>query len=93
MKGFGKESQRKQVNSKVCVIGLGGLRSQISTQLAARGVGYLRIVDFDTGDNTNFHRQHFYSSDKVGELKGGCRTGMLLFFDLPDRIREFIIKG
>lgn len=69
MKGFGEESQRRLVNSKVCVVGLGGLGSPITTQLAAMGVGHLRIVDFDHVDITNLHRQHLYSSDKVGEPK------------------------
>ena len=69
MKGFGEESQRRLVNSKVCVVGLGGLGSPITTQLAAMGVGHLRIVDFDTVDITNLHRQHLYSSKRVGEPK------------------------
>ncbi len=69
MKGFGAESQRRLVNSKVCVVGLGGLGSPITTQLAAMGVGHLRIVDFDTVDITNLHRQHLYSSERVGEPK------------------------
>ncbi len=69
MKSFGEEAQMKLVNSKVCVVGLGGLGSPISTQLAAMGVGHLRIVDFDTVDVSNLHRQHLYGSDRVGEPK------------------------
>ncbi len=69
MRGFGEESQTRLANSKVCVVGLGGLGSPISTQLAAMGVGHLRIVDFDRVDITNLHRQHLYRSDRVGEPK------------------------
>lgn len=69
MKGFGEASQRRLVNSKVCVVGLGGLGSPITTQLAAMGVGHLRIVDFDHVDITNLHRQHLYDSKRVGEPK------------------------
>lgn len=69
MKGFGEESQTRLKNSKACITGLGGLGSPIATQLAAMGVGYLRIIDHDTVDITNLHRQHLYSIGSVGELK------------------------
>lgn len=69
MKGFGEESQTSLKNSRVCITGLGGLGSPIATQLAAMGVGYLRIVDHDTVDLTNLHRQHLYNIDAVGEPK------------------------
>ena len=69
MKGFGEESQTRLTNSKVCIVGLGGLGSPIATQLAAMGVGHLRIVDHDKVDLTNLHRQHLYDSESVGELK------------------------
>ncbi len=66
MKGFGEESQTMLKNSKVCITGLGGLGSPIATQLAAMGVGHLRIIDHDTVDITNLHRQHLYNIDTVG---------------------------
>jgi molybdopterin-synthase adenylyltransferase len=69
MKGFGEESQKRLVNSKVCVVGLGGLGSPISTQLAAMGVGKLRIIDHDKVDLTNLHRQHLFDSESVGAPK------------------------
>ena len=69
MKGFGEESQTQLKNSKACITGLGGLGSPIATQLAAMGVGYLRIIDHDTVDLTNLHRQHLYNIDTVGKPK------------------------
>jgi len=69
MKGFGEEAQTRLANSKVCIVGLGGLGSPIATQLAAMGVGYLRIVDRDKVELTNLHRQHLYDSESVGKLK------------------------
>ena len=69
MKGFGITSQTMLKNSKVCIAGLGGLGSPIATQLAAMGVGHLRIIDHDTVDITNLHRQHLYDADTVGQLK------------------------
>jgi molybdopterin/thiamine biosynthesis adenylyltransferase len=69
MIGFGKESQTKLLNSRVCIVGLGGLGSSISTQLTAMGVGYLRIVDHDKVELTNLHRQHLYSLKTIGQYK------------------------
>jgi adenylyltransferase/sulfurtransferase len=69
MKGFGEEAQKRLVNSKVCVVGLGGLGSPISTQLTAMGVGHLRIVDHDIVDLSNLHRQHLYNAKTVGKPK------------------------
>ena len=69
MKGFGEEAQTRLVNSKVCIVGLGGLGSPIATQLAAMGVGHLRIVDHDKVELTNLHRQHLYDSESVGKPK------------------------
>ena len=66
MKGFGVEGQRMLKNAKVCVVGLGGLGSPVSIQLATMGVGHLRIVDRDVVDISNLHRQHLYGVDVVG---------------------------
>ena len=44
MKGWGIESQTALKNSKVCVTGLGGLGSPITTQLTAMEVGHLRVA-------------------------------------------------
>lgn len=45
--------------SKVLIIGLGGLGSNIAVQLARLGVGHLRLVDFDTVEASNLNRQHY----------------------------------
>ena len=69
MKGFGAEGQRRLKGAKVCVVGLGGLGSPVSIQLATMGVGHLRIVDRDVVDVSNLHRQHLYGVDVIGYPK------------------------
>jgi len=69
MKGFGVEGQRRLKQARVCVVGLGGLGSPVSIQLATMGVGHLRIVDRDVVDISNLHRQHLYGVDVVGYPK------------------------
>src|SRR3972149_232305 len=65
----GYKGQLKLRNSKVCVVGLGGLGSPAALQLAAMGVGFLRLVDRDVVELSNLQRQHLYSVNFVGYPK------------------------
>ncbi len=65
----GQEGQQKLQNAKVLIVGCGGLGSQIAVYLAASGIGKIHLVDFDTVDVTNLHRQVFYCLDDVGRSK------------------------
>ncbi len=65
----GYEGQVKLKNGKVCLVGLGGLGSTIATQLAAMGVGYIRLVDRDIVEESNLQRQHLYNYDVIGYPK------------------------
>ena len=58
---LGREGQQKLKRSKVAVIGLGGLGSVSSIYLALAGVGHLRLVDQDTVELNNIHRQLLYT--------------------------------
>jgi molybdopterin/thiamine biosynthesis adenylyltransferase len=60
MPELGQEGQRKLAKSKVALIGLGGLGSISSLYLTLAGVGYLRLVDQDTVELHNLHRQALY---------------------------------
>jgi len=66
---IGEEGQQKLQNASVLVVGCGGLGSPIAVHLAASGIGQIHLVDFDTIDATNLHRQVFYSLEDVGKLK------------------------
>jgi molybdopterin/thiamine biosynthesis adenylyltransferase len=69
MAEMGYNAQVKLKNSKACLLGVGGLGSVASMQLAAMGVGHLRLVDRDVVELTNLHRQHLYGVDDVGYPK------------------------
>jgi molybdopterin/thiamine biosynthesis adenylyltransferase len=69
MKEIGTKGQVKLKNSKVCVVGLGGLGSVVSMQLTGMGVGFLRVVDGDVIDVTNLHRQYLYGTNNEGKIK------------------------
>ncbi len=65
----GEEGQLKLLESRVLLIGAGGLGSPSSLYLAAAGVGTLGIVDDDVVDATNLQRQIVHSTDRLGESK------------------------
>ncbi|WP_205127872.1 HesA/MoeB/ThiF family protein [Okeania hirsuta] len=54
---FGLAGQEKLKQSKVLVVGAGGLGSPVLLYLAAAGVGKIGIVDFDVVDTSNLQRQ------------------------------------
>jgi molybdopterin/thiamine biosynthesis adenylyltransferase len=61
LKELGKKGQRRLAQSKVAVVGLGGLGTVSSLYLALAGVGHLRLIDQDTVELANLHRQILYS--------------------------------
>ena len=61
--------QERIRNAKVLCIGAGGLGSPALMYLAAAGVGTIGIVDFDTVDETNLHRQILFGQSDIGKKK------------------------
>lgn len=65
----GPEGMEKLRAARVLVVGCGALGSMAAMQLAASGVGSLRIADFDTVDISNLQRQFFYTPEDAGKRK------------------------
>lgn len=63
------EGQLKLLNSKVLVVGLGGLGAAAVPYLAASGVGQLTLLDDDEVELSNLARQIIHRQQSVGELK------------------------
>src|SRR5919205_53740 len=66
---IGLEGQLKLLQSKVLLLGAGGLGSPVALYLAAAGVGTLGIVDDDEVDLSNLQRQVIHSTDRIGVPK------------------------
>ncbi len=62
----GTEGQAKLLDSKVLLIGAGGLGSPSSMYLAAAGVGTIGVVDDDAVDASNLQRQILHSTERIG---------------------------
>ena len=65
----GEAGQQKLLESKVLLLGAGGLGSPAALYLAAAGVGTLGIVDMDVVDASNLQRQILHNVDRIGERK------------------------
>jgi adenylyltransferase/sulfurtransferase len=64
-----EEGQLKLLDSRILLIGAGGLGSPASLYLAAAGVGTLGIVDDDVVDASNLQRQVAHTTERLGEAK------------------------
>ena len=69
MPQVGSVGQRKLIDSSILLVGAGGLGSPLAMYLAAAGVGKIGIVDFDSVDITNLHRQILHGNEDVGRAK------------------------
>tara|TARA_Y100000590_G_scaffold470415_1_gene664697 strand:- start:15909 stop:16739 length:831 start_codon:yes stop_codon:yes gene_type:complete len=69
MPQVGSVGQRKLIDSKVLMVGAGGLGSPILIYLTLAGVGTLGIVDFDVVDVTNLQRQILHYDSDIGKPK------------------------
>jgi len=65
----GEKGQQKLLESKVLLLGAGGLGSPAALYLAAAGVGTVGIIDMDVVDESNLQRQILHNVDRVGERK------------------------
>ncbi|AIL63716.1 molybdopterin-synthase adenylyltransferase MoeB [Pseudomonas alkylphenolica] len=63
------DGQLRLKDSRVLIVGLGGLGSPVALYLAAAGVGELHLADFDTVDLTNLQRQVLHDTASVGLSK------------------------
>ena len=69
LKDIGVIGQKKILNSKVLIVGAGGLGCPIADYLSRAGVGTIGIADFDKVNLSNIHRQNLYNSKDIGKYK------------------------
>ncbi len=73
----GAVGQKRLAQSRVLVVGAGGLGSTLLPNLAGAGIGYLRIYDADIVEEHNLHRQTLYSVADIGTSKAMCAAQFL----------------
>jgi adenylyltransferase/sulfurtransferase len=98
----GAEGQSKLLESKVFMIGAGGLGSPVAYYLAAAGVGTIGLADADVVDSSNLQRQIIHNQDRIGmpkvesaretiqALNPDVKVNTYNYFVTEDNIREII---
>ena len=77
MPEVGEAGQQKLLDSKVLMIGAGGLGSPAALYLGAAGVGRLGVVDMDVVDRSNLQRQILHTDERTGTSKvASARTSV-----------------
>ncbi len=69
LKNIGISGQKRILNSKVLIVGVGGLGCPLLTYLAAAGVGTIGIVDYDKVEISNLNRQTLFVQSDIGKFK------------------------
>jgi len=69
LKNIGTLGQKKIINSRVLIIGIGGLGCPVAEFLTRSGIGFLGIVDHDLVSLSNIHRQTLYDEKDLGISK------------------------
>ncbi len=69
LKEIGGIGQNKLLNSKVTIVGAGGLGSPVAYYLTAAGIGNIKIIDFDVVELSNLHRQILHFNTDIKKKK------------------------
>ena len=74
--GFGVVGQKQLLSSSILVVGAGGIGSSVLLYLAAAGVGHITVVDYDTVEMTNLHRQVIHKDSNASKGLNSSTLGM-----------------
>ncbi len=88
----GEAGQQKLLDSKVLLLGAGGLGSPAALYLAAAGVGTIGIVDMDVVDASNLQRQILHTMDRVGEPKVASAKTALAALNPDVDVRTYDVR-
>ena len=92
LKNIGILGQKKILNSKVLIIGMGGLGCPVAEFLIRSGVGSLGIVDHDLVSLSNIHRQTLYDEKDLGKLKVKAAKKKLASINSKNKIDIYNFK-
>ncbi|TXH56352.1 MAG: HesA/MoeB/ThiF family protein, partial [Bacteroidia bacterium] len=67
--GWDIEAQQRLKQSRILIVGAGGIGCSSAELLARAGVGHIIIIDFDTIETSNLQRQIAFEPPHIGQLK------------------------
>jgi len=89
---IGADGQLALLQSRVRVMGMGGLGSPVALYLAAAGVGTLGLVDDDVVDRSNLQRQIIHADDRVGRLKVDSAATSIAALNPDVKVAKFPVR-
>ena len=92
LKNIGILGQKKILNSKVLIIGMGGLGCPVAEFLTRSGIGTLGIVDDDIVNVSNIHRQSLYNEKDLNKFKVKVAQKKLKNINPKTKINIFALK-
>lgn len=92
LKDIGALGQKKIINSKVLIVGMGGLGCPVAEFLTRSGIGTLGIVDYDIISASNIHRQSLYDERDLNKLKVKVAQKKLKKINPKTKVNTFAIK-
>ena len=92
LKDVGPTGQKKIINSKVLVVGAGGLGCPVIDYLSRAGVGNIGVVDNDKVNISNIHRQSLYNSKDVGKFKVNVVKHKIKLINPQVNIKTFRVR-
>jgi len=92
LKNIGPLGQKKIMQSKVLIIGMGGLGCPVAEFLTRAGIGLLGIVDYDFVDLSNIHRQSLYDSSDIKKSKVNAAQKKLKKINSKTKVNCYKIK-
>ena len=92
LKNIGPLGQKKIIQSKVLIIGMGGLGCPVAEFLTRAGIGFLGIVDYDFVELSNIHRQSLYDSSDIKESKVNAAKKKLKKINSKTKVNCYKIK-
>jgi len=92
LKDVGPSGQKKIINSKVLVVGAGGLGCPVIDYLSRAGVGNIGVVDNDKVNISNIHRQSLYNSKDVGKFKVNVVKQKIKLINPKVNIKTFRVR-
>ena len=92
LKDIGALGQKKIINSKVLIVGMGGLGCPVAEFLTRSGIGTLGIIDHDIISASNIHRQSLYDERDLNKLKVKVAQRKLKKINPKTKVNTFAIK-
>ena len=89
LKNVGPVGQKKIIDSKVLVVGAGGLGCPVIDYLSRAGVGKIGVIDHDKVSISNIHRQSLYNSKDIGKFKVNVLKRKIKLINPQVRIKTF----